>query len=143
MVIAIFGVIAAIAVPSLIDQMPQYHLDQAVHSLVAELRTARMQAMSEGFAVDLLLDAYQKTLTVFIDRDEDGMIDPGEEVVLDIGRYDQIEITADCVGGTFRPGGAFSCPDGMWKITVGCDGAGEIHVYVFQTGQVQQTGEAL
>lgn len=142
-VLAVLGVIAAIAVPSLLDHMPRYHLDQAVHSVLAELRTAHMLAVSEGHPVDLLLDTFGKTLTLLIDRNEDGVVDPGEEIVLNFGRYPELEALANCVGGTFRPGGAFTCSEGVWKIMLTCGGTDLRYVYVFRTGQVQQSDEVL
>ena len=78
-VMAIFGILAAIAVPNMIAQMPRYRLKGATRQVMGDLMWARMQAVSQKneFRVFFINDhAY----TILDDENNDGKMDSGESI---------------------------------------------------------------
>ena len=76
-VMAILGILAAIAVPNMIAQMPRYRLKGAARQVMGDLMWARMQAVSQKneFRVFFINDhAY----TILDDDNNDGKVDGGE-----------------------------------------------------------------
>lgn len=57
-VIAIFGILAAVAIPNFVSQMPRCRLNGAARQVMGDLMWARMQAVSENtsFTVSFLND---------------------------------------------------------------------------------------
>jgi type IV fimbrial biogenesis protein FimT len=76
-VTAIIGILAAIAVPNMIGQMPKYRLKGAARQIMGDLMWARMAAVSQKneFRVFFINDhAY----TILDDDNNDGNADSGE-----------------------------------------------------------------
>ena len=76
-VMAISGILAAIAVPNMIGQMPKYRLKGAARQIMGDLMWARMEAVSQKneFRVFFINDhAY----TILDDDNNDGNADNGE-----------------------------------------------------------------
>lgn len=76
-VVALMAILAAIAVPSIIAQMPKYRLNGAAREVLGDLVAARMQAVSQNneFKVFFLDDHRYMILD---DDDNDGASDTGE-----------------------------------------------------------------
>lgn len=76
-VMAIFGILAAIAVPNVIGQMPKYRLKGAARQVMGDLMWARMEAVSQKneFRVFFISDHEYKILD---DDNNDGNADMGE-----------------------------------------------------------------
>jgi len=76
-VIAIFSILAAIAVPNMISQMPRYRLKGAARQVMGDLMWARMQAVSQKneFRVFFVNDHVYEILD---DDNNDGSADIGE-----------------------------------------------------------------
>ena len=80
-VIAIFGILAAVAIPGFVSQMPRYRLNGAARQVMGDLMWARMQAVSQNneFKIFFLSNHEYKILD---DDDNDGAVDstpsPGE-----------------------------------------------------------------
>ena len=57
-VVAIIGVLAALAIPNIAGQMPRYRLNGATRQVMGDLMLARMEAVSQKneFTVSLLND---------------------------------------------------------------------------------------
>ncbi|NQT92733.1 MAG: prepilin-type N-terminal cleavage/methylation domain-containing protein [Lentisphaerae bacterium] len=143
LVVAIMAFAALLTVPSVIKRVPYYRLDGAVSSVLAELRAARMAAVSENQPVEVSLDAPNRLLVVLIDRNENDVYESDETVTLKIAESEKVSVSVSVTNGTFTPRGDFQCDEGLWKITVVSQGAGEKFVYVFQSGQVQESDESL
>ena len=141
--VGIMALVGIIMLPSIRGKVPLHHLDGAVSSVVAELRAARTQAVSESRPVEAEVDGDLGTLTVKTDRNGNGYYETGEKSVLDLSKYKGVSIEAATPTGIFRPRGSFYCPDGFWKITVSSTRAGKRFVYVFAGGQVEQSEEPL
>lgn len=76
-VMAILGILAAIAVPNMIGQMPKYRLKGAARQVMGDLMWARMQAVGQKneFRVFFINDHEYKILD---DDNNDGKMDSGE-----------------------------------------------------------------
>lgn len=131
-VIAIFSIVMAIAIPNMIRQMPRYRLKGAAREIMGDLMWARMQAVSQKneFKVFLVNDHEYKILD---DDDNDGKADSGEWTeVKDIrDRYHDVNIsfTADPI---FFPRGSAS----IGTITV-TNPSGSKKVKIHLTGRVK------
>ena len=75
-VIAIIGVIAAIAVPLMIGSRGGANLRGAVQNLKGDIQLAKMKAVQESGAVAVLFS--DNGYRVFLDRDNPGVRDAGE-----------------------------------------------------------------
>ena len=51
MVVAIFGILTAIAIPTFISMMPKYRLNGAARQIMGDLMAARMEAVKENTTV--------------------------------------------------------------------------------------------
>ena len=76
-VMAIVGILAAIAIPNMLAQMPKYRLKGAARQVMGDLMWARMQAVSQKneFKVFFVNNHEYKILD---DDDNDGKMDSGE-----------------------------------------------------------------
>ena len=76
-VMAIFGILAAIAVPNMIGQMPKYRLKGAARQIMGDLMWARMEAVSQKneFRVFFIND---HEYIILDDDNNDGKVDSSE-----------------------------------------------------------------
>jgi len=142
-VVAIIAVAALVVGPNVIRGIPGYRVNSALSALFAELRAARMAAISENRQVALELDCAHKLFFVKIDRNGNASYEADETIRLAISSSDAVSVSAAVTNGTFNPRGNFTCAAGYWKIGISANGADDRFVYVFQSGQVQQSDESL
>lgn len=76
-VIAILGILAVVAIPNFISQMPKYRLNGAARQVMGDLMQARMKAVGQNneFKIFFLNNHQYKILD---DDDNDGNADTGE-----------------------------------------------------------------
>ena len=143
-VVAIIGIMTAIAIPSLIALVPQYRLENAADRLNTDLRMARMEALMYGANLDVTVNPGGTNYYIFFaDFDADNILDTSERVTAQTNSLADIPgITLVCnpqTGGRFFPDGTFR-PDGgnqTLTVQVSCDGAaGSRWVNVLSSGQV-------
>jgi hypothetical protein len=139
----IIGLVGMMAALNLRNKIPGYHLDQAVSTLATELQACRVAARSQARRVVLAIDPTRKTLTSSVDRNDNGVFDPGEISVLDLSRFDDVSIRSSDSGGVFGSRGTFSCPGGYWCISLSVRGGTNEYVYVFPSGQVERSDNPL
>ena len=75
--ISIVGILATIAVPNILGEMPKYRLNGAAHQIVGDLMAARMKAVSRNTKVKIFfsgLDQYK----ICNDADNNGTVDDCE-----------------------------------------------------------------
>lgn len=82
-VIALIGILAAIAVPAFVNWLPNFRLTNAVNHLHAVVQDARLQAVKENGRVAVLLDPdgdgqLDGNYSVFIDENSNFNLDGGE-----------------------------------------------------------------
>jgi type IV fimbrial biogenesis protein FimT len=107
-VVAIIGVIAALAIPNLIGQMPRYRLNGATRQVMSDLMWARMEAVSQKneFMVSLLSD---HEYVILDDDDNDGTADNGEWTATRNLRTDYHDVTLSLTANPiFFPRGSAS-----------------------------------
>lgn len=76
-VVAIIGIMAAIATPGFIAWLPNYRLKSAARDLYSALQNARMLAVKNNTTVQVVFVAAPAPL-YFIDINADGIANPGE-----------------------------------------------------------------
>ena len=85
-VIALLGILSAIAVPAFVSWLPNFRLNNGVNHVHAIIQDARLQAVKENGSVAVLLDPdgdgqLNGNYLVFIDDDLDWNLDAGETVL--------------------------------------------------------------
>lgn len=70
-VIAIIGVIAAIAIPNIISWIPTIRVNSAARDLVSEMQLARMKAVSERNDYVITFDTANNQYKIYDDNDND------------------------------------------------------------------------
>jgi type IV fimbrial biogenesis protein FimT len=131
-VVAIIGILTAIAIPNIASQMPRYRLNGATRQVMGDFMWARMQAVSQKneFRISLVSDHEYEMLD---DNNNDGIADTGEWTKTKDVRLQyhdvRLELTADPV---FFPRGSAS-PATM-TLT---NGSGLKKVKVHITGRVK------
>jgi type IV fimbrial biogenesis protein FimT len=102
-VIALIGILAAIAVPAFVNWLPNFRLTNAVNHLHAIVQDARLQAVKENGRVAVLLDPdgngqLDGNYSVFIDDNMNWNLDGGE-ILLAVG---EIRTGVRMTGATFN-----------------------------------------
>lgn len=80
-VLAIMGIIAAIAAPNLRGYMAQRRLNGAVQQVFGDLMSARQRAITENRNIGVVFSSNNHSYTIFSDTDNDGSADGGETVL--------------------------------------------------------------
>lgn len=140
-VVALVALVAAIAAPSIVSQLPFTRLNNAVWRIVGDLRSARLQSMSEGVNRQVSFDVYRRQYTIWSDLNRNGVRDVDEVVTNDLS--DEAGVAFRLNGssqGTFRADGTFvsSVPTRNWLgIRLYSDGTTEERsIVVWPSGQV-------
>jgi len=131
-VIAIAGILAAIAVPSLVSQLPRYRLSGAARQVMGDLMWARMQAVSEKNEFRIfIIDSHR--YQILDDDDNNGSVGSGEKVqVKDIrDEYPDVSIS-HTTNPIFFPRGSAS----MGTITLS-NSSGSRKLKIHLTGRVK------
>lgn len=134
-VVAIIGILTAVAIPNIAGQMPRYRLNGATRQVMGDFMWARMQAVSQKneFKISLLSDHEYEILD---DDNNDGDVDDGEwtatKNIQTQYRDVRLGLTADPI---FFPRGS-ACPATM---TVSND-SGSKDVKIHITGRVKIAG---
>jgi len=131
-VIAIAGILAAIAVPSLVSQLPRYRLSGAARQVMGDLMWARMQAVSEKNEFRIfIIDSHR--YQILDDDDNNGSVGSGEKVqVKDIrDEYPDVSIS-NTTNPIFFPRGSAS----MGTITLS-NSSGSRKLKIHLTGRVK------
>ncbi|MBW2615744.1 MAG: GspH/FimT family protein [Deltaproteobacteria bacterium] len=136
-VIAIIGIMTAIAIPSFSTWLPNYRLRNAARDLYSNFQKAKITAIKNNTNCTVIFEptagsAYD--YRVFIDADKDLEYDAGEEVITDVlwSRYESVNFdTSQDNGVNFannddgKPAIAFR-PNGLTESNSGAFGAGTV-----------------
>jgi len=90
-VIAIIGVVAAIAVPNFMSYLPNYRLKSATQEMFSNFQKAKLAAVKRNTNTAIIFpgDGY----VVFVDEDGDFVKDSGEDVVVQIAWADYQDLS--------------------------------------------------
>jgi type IV fimbrial biogenesis protein FimT len=83
-VVAIIGVLAAIATPSFREIQRSSELSSATNNLVAAINTARTEAMKQGRNAIIAPTSgtdWNAGITIFVDRNFDNILDAGDAII--------------------------------------------------------------
>jgi prepilin-type N-terminal cleavage/methylation domain-containing protein len=92
-VIAVIGMLSAVAIPTYSQQLPKYRLNGAVRHVMADLFVARRRAISQQHNVRVLFDA-ASAYTLWTDSNDNGDIDSGETTTQALQAYG-VSLTAN------------------------------------------------
>lgn len=136
-------VLLAISLPMLFDLMPEHEIDRAATRIKAELKSARMRAMSSGVPARINFNTDSQTYTIWSDLDEDGSTNSSEIVahrLADDGSSRFAVYNSD--HGYFRPDGSFEVSDRsmnlLYMIIQHPDASGYNLMIVWPSGQVSR-----
>lgn len=132
-VVALIGILSAIAIPNLIGQMPRYRLNGAARQVMSDLLSARMEAVSHNNEFRIFfLDG--KRYTILNDADNNGNSDAGEATeTKDLSTdYSDVSIAANN-DPVFQPRGTAS---NLATITL-TNSAGTRNISISSTGRVK------
>jgi type IV fimbrial biogenesis protein FimT len=131
-VLAVAAVVASIAIPDLVSQLPRYRLAGAARQILGDLMWARMQAVTQKneFRIIVIDDHRYQILD---DNDNDGVFGPGERVrVRDIGKAYPGVLISHTANPIFFPRGSAS----VGTITL-TNGSGSKKLKIHITGRVK------
>ena len=117
--------------------LPAARVRDTCDRLQAQLRGARMHAISTSRAVSVVLDTTARQLTTSVDENGNGTLESNEVATLSLATASPLTLTSTSTSGSFRPSGEFSTSNGLWKVIVAHAGAVTGYVYVFAAGHVQ------
>lgn len=81
-VVVMIGLLASLAVPSFIEQMPRLETKTQVREIVGKLREARAVAVASKGPAGVCFDGSSKTWTLFLDNNpQDGVHNTGDSVL--------------------------------------------------------------
>ena len=81
-VVAILGIIAAIGTTGLLHSLPTMRLKSAARDIFSASMQAKAEAVRRGENVTILFDTANNTWLMFLDSDNDEVVDAGETVLL-------------------------------------------------------------
>lgn len=96
---AVFAILAAIAIPNYIGWLPKRHLRSSVIDVQGAINLARFTAIRENTDVVLTFDPANESYLAFIDTDEDGSQDTGERTVRNKGMSPGIDLNNTTLPG--------------------------------------------
>ena len=142
-VVAIIGVVGAVAMPGVRSKLPAYRLDKAASAVVSELHVGRVRSRSRNLPVEVEIDDNALALHMKMDLNGNGLFDAGETATLDLSSIKGLSLDPTVATGSFSPRGTFSCTGGTMRIGVTVAGGGTEYVYVFGGGQVHRSEDLL
>ena len=94
-VVAIIGLVAMMVIPSALNQLPELRLEKATASLYSSLRAARMSAVHRNTDVEVTFDTDTPGYSVWVDGDQDGVRDTGEEETTDLSEAENLSLSVN------------------------------------------------
>jgi Tfp pilus assembly protein FimT len=79
--IAVFAILAAIAIPNYLGWLPKRHLQSSAVDVQMAINLAKMTAIRENMDVVLIFNPDNENYQAFIDTDGDGTQDAGERTI--------------------------------------------------------------
>lgn len=89
-VIALIGIMSAIAVPSYLRSLPEKRLRSATMNLYADMQKARLLAVKRNTNVFIQFNATEKSYSISIDENKDGNISDDEQRIRTLSDYEEV-----------------------------------------------------
>lgn len=75
-VVAIIGIAAAVAIPTLMSELPKIRVNGAVRNLASDMQWAKMKAVAENNDFIIVFNSGSNSYTIYDDNDSDGDVTP-------------------------------------------------------------------
>lgn len=98
-VIAIIGILSAIAVPNMIGWRAARKLDGASRGFMADMQLAKLKAIREAEVVSVVIDVAGNSYQMIVDSDSDYTLDAGETEFRNVTMPAGITIDSTTFGG--------------------------------------------
>lgn len=137
-VIAVFGIVAAIAIPAFMSMLPGMRLNGAARQIMGDLMAARMNAVKQNNEVRVFFNSpganqYQ----ILDDDDNDGTADSGEAITTKNIQSNYYDVTLSASSNpTFYPRGTGPTPSCTITVTSSATGQSKL-VKAHLTGRVK------
>ncbi|MEW6671453.1 MAG: GspH/FimT family pseudopilin [Thermodesulfobacteriota bacterium] len=105
--IALVAIVTTIAIPSLIDWLPDYRLRSACHDLFSNFQKAKLNAVKQN--VNTVVCFNDNGYFMFVDTDIDFEKDSAEEIVTQVAWEDYKSISVNPAAITFDSSGGEPC----------------------------------
>ena len=138
-VVAIVGVLGAIAIPSVSQQIRNSRLDGTVSDVLGRLRQLREDAVNRKIDVAVTFDPCIYQITWEADYDESGSISTNEMFNEQFEANGGVTWTLPNGTATFSSGGTFSAGGGPWEMKAEMPDGSHRFIYVVPNGQVIQS----
>lgn len=141
MTMAVMGVVAVAAAPSVLRSTERSRSEQALSFITAEVSAARQQAMRHRVPAQVQFNAVTPSLDVWIDLNRNAAIDGGEQEIFALAPHAEVTWTLPANVGRFNAKGQFTADSGYWRVAARPAGSTNRYLYVFPSGQYLETGE--
>ena len=98
-VIAVIGIIAAIAIPNIGAQMRAYRFSASIRNLQSAVQNARMEAIRRNASACMAIDLVEDVCTTFVDTNADGIQNAGEPTLNMLPMPEGVDIVAPVAPG--------------------------------------------
>jgi prepilin-type N-terminal cleavage/methylation domain-containing protein len=143
-VVAIFGVVALVAVTNLARKSPNAHSENAQWQIAGDLRLARQLALNENTKVQVTFDNAANSYTIWTDSNRDGVRNGGETITKTLREHLNARVRAIPVSATFTPQGNMKTDRSWWYITLYVpNSSGVKKLYVFENGHIDPDGTSI
>lgn len=154
MVVAIMGIVMGIAIPSIRSYTNNARIGNAVNDLILDFALARTEAARQGYVATVCRSSNQTACEtsgnnwavgriVFIDKDSDGVVDTGENIVRKtVAAANTLTITGSTTSLnrlSFAPSGVRTRGSSDAYLTVCASGLVERRVTVSAAGRTRAT----
>jgi len=139
--VAILALMFSLALPEIFAHMPEFRINRVSSELKAQIRLARMKAMSEGVPAQVTFDNAEDEYSIWSDLDQNGATNDNELSTFDIEDSPGVGLHAyNGLTGRFKSDGFFevdgSSLDLVWVRVNNPDIARYDFVVIWPSGQV-------
>jgi Tfp pilus assembly protein FimT len=134
--ISIIGILATIAVPNILGEMPKYRLNGAAHQIVGDLMAARMKAVSRNTKIKIFFSGVDQ-YKICDDADNNGTVDDceGDSKIINIQEHYKGITLSSTNNPIFSPRGTAS---NLATITI-ANSSGTRNIVIAITGRIQMS----
>jgi type IV fimbrial biogenesis protein FimT len=117
--LALLGIMSAISIPSYFSWLPRHRLQTSVRHIYDDMNMARSRAVKTNADIGIQFNTSNENYRIFIDTDQDQILDAGETVI----STGTLENDVDITGSTFT-----NNTYGFNSRGMSAGGTGEVHL---------------
>ena len=134
-VVAIIAVVGSFVLVNFVTGAPMRKLDKAQYQITADMRNARMEAITKMTRVQFTFNTSAKTYAIWTDNNRNGTADTGETKTKTLSDVGGVSFSTYPSSGTFLPNGQFSSSYYYHYVYI-ANSAGYRYIYTFPSGAV-------